>query len=172
MDSDDVQAKCRRREWVALRPGAYLEADALPALNAVGRHLRLIEATMPIVDEQAIVSHTSAACLLGIDLWRPNLRAVQLTRPGAGSGHRRKSLHTFRAGIDEEEVAVVGGYRTTTAARTITDLARHLSFEQAVVAADSAFALRPDFDRLVACCGRAVTATVRNTASTPGHQVR
>jgi len=138
MNSDHVQAKRRRREWISLRPGAYVEADVLPTLNLVDRHLQLIEATVPLVDESAIISHSSAACLLGVELWQPNLRAVQMTRPGASSGHRRTSLHTFRAEVDEEEIVVLGGYRTTSAARTIIDLARHLPFELAVVAADSA----------------------------------
>jgi very-short-patch-repair endonuclease len=138
MNPDDVQGMRRRREWVSLRAGAYVEAGVLRNLDPAQRHLLLIDATMPNVAPDAVLSHLSAACQLGIDLWQPNLRAVQLTRPGAASGHRRRSLQTFRAPVDDDEIVMLRGHRTTGPARTITDLARSLPFEAAVVAADAA----------------------------------
>ena len=138
MTSDDVQRMCRRRAWVPLRPGAYVEADALRALAAEQRHIVLIDATMPSVGADLVISHVSAACLFGIDMWQPNLRAVQLTRPGAATGHRRRSLHTFRAAVEEDEIVQLRGYRVTSPARTVVDLARILPFEAGVVAADAA----------------------------------
>ncbi len=138
LNSDDIQGKRRRREWVSLRSGVYVEAKVLGKLDPVQRHLLLVDATMPNVDSDAVVSHLSAACVHGIDLWQPNLRAVQITRPGAGSGHRRRSLQTFRAPVDDDEIVMVRGHRTTSPARTVTDLARTSTFEAAVVAADAA----------------------------------
>lgn len=136
--SDEVQVKRRRQEWIALRAGGYVPAAAIKGMDREDRHLTLIAATLAGAPDDAVVSHLSAACLLGIDLWDPILRAVQLTRPGSGGGHRRRSLHTFRAALPPEDVVVVGGYRVTSPARTIVDLGRHLPFEAAVVAADSA----------------------------------
>ena len=123
---------------MSLRPGVDVEASVLGKLDPIQRHLLLLDATMPNVDSDAVVSHLSAACAHGIDLWQPNLRAVQITRPGASSGHRRRSLQTYRAPIADDEIVMVRGHRTTSAARTITDLARTLTFEAALVAADAA----------------------------------
>lgn len=138
MNSDEVQLKRRRREWVSLRPGVYLETGVLAGLDPVQRHLILIDATMPKLGADAVLSHLSAACLHGISLWQPSLRAVQVTRPGAASGHRRRSLHTLRAPIGGDEIVELRGYRVTNLARTITDLSRTLPFEEAIVAADAA----------------------------------
>ena len=138
LNSDDIQGKRRRREWVSLRSGVYVEARVLGQLDPVQRHLLLVDATMPNVDSDAVVSHLSAACAYGIDLLRPNLRAVQITRPGAASGPRRRSLQTYRAPVDDDEIVIVRGHRTTNPARTLTDLARTLTFEAAIVAADAA----------------------------------
>ena len=122
--SNEVQVKRRRGEWVALRAGAYVAADVLKGMEPLSRHLALIAATMSRAPEDAALSHLSAACLWDIDLWEPNLRAVQLTRPGSGSGHRRRSLQTFRTALPPEDVVTLGGYRVTGAARTVVDLAK------------------------------------------------
>ena len=137
-NADDIQRKRQRGEWVSLRPGAYLAAAECRALSHEQRHIRLIEATLPKITAQAVLSHQSAACLFGITLWPKGLRAVRITIPGASSGHRRPSLHSYRAPLDEDEIITVGGYRITSAARTLIDLGRSVPFESAVVAADSA----------------------------------
>lgn len=137
LNADEVQRR-RQKEWVTLRPGVYLEASKATTLGPVQRHLMLIGATMPVVGEDLVVSHWSAACIWGFDLWQANLTAVQATRPGASSGHRRRSLHTYRAALDDDEVSWARGRRVTTPARTVVDLARMHPFEHAVVAADSA----------------------------------
>ena len=138
LSSDDVQRRRHRKEWISLRPGSYITATTASTLGPVQRHLVLIDATMPVVGSDLVLSHTSAACLLGIDLWRPSLSAVQVTRPGANTGHRRRSLHSFRAPIEADEIITVRGLRVTSPARTIVDLARMTSFEAGVVAADAA----------------------------------
>ena len=58
MNPDDVQAKRRRREWVSLRSGVYVEASVLGRLNPVERHLLLVDATMPNVDSDALTAST------------------------------------------------------------------------------------------------------------------
>lgn len=156
--SDDIQRRIRRKEWAVLRPGAYVGADQLKGLDDRNRHLMLIAASRPDLPADAVLSHSSAALLHGISLWEPNLRTVQVTRPGSGGGHRRQLLHTFRNSLQASEVVTVNGYRATSPARTIVDLARQLSFEKAVVAADSAlhgsFATVEDLAHAVASAPR------------------
>ncbi len=159
--SNEVQVMRRRGEWVALRAGAYVAADVLKGMGPANRHLALIAATMSRAPEDAALSHLSAACLWDIDLWEPNLRRVQLTRPGSGSGHRRRSLQTFRTELPPDDVVTLGGYRVTSPARTIVDLGKTLPFEAGVVAADSAL-------RAAITTVEALTAAADRQAHCPG----
>ena len=138
MSSDDIQRRVRRKEWTTLRPGAYVRPVELKELDERQRHLLLIAASSPDIPADAVLSHASAAQLHGIQLWEPNLRTVQVTRPGSGGGHRHRNLHTFRAGLEPADIVTVNGYMVTSPARTVVDLARQLPFEKAVVAADAA----------------------------------
>lgn len=134
---DDIKRRLGRRELTAVRPGVYAHSEELTKLDARQRHVLQIEATLRQLGPGVLVSHQSAACLLGITLLRIPT-AVQVTRPGGHAGHRRSTVHTHCAAVDPAEIVVVNGHRVTGAARTIVDLARQATFEQAVVAADSA----------------------------------
>ena len=142
ISSDEIERRRRSKEWFTLRPGAYVNRAAFIQLELQQRHLVLIHATLPVLTEDAVLSHITAACAWGIETWGVNLRAVQVTRAGTSGGHRRLALHTFRAQLADDEVVLLDGMRVTSVARTLVDLARILPFEQAVVAADSALHLR------------------------------
>ena len=156
ISSDDIQRRRRRREWIALKPGVYVGTQDIKSLDDRQRHVLLVAATLPGAPDDAVLSHLSAACLHGFNLWQPTLRAVQVTRPGSGGGHRRRSLHTFRASLDDDEVISLNGHRVTSPARTVVDLARLLPFEAAVCAADAALHDElTTFDELTAAVTRA-----------------
>jgi hypothetical protein len=134
---DDIKRRLGRRGLTAVRPGVYVPSAELGALNEQERHVLQIDATLRQLGPGVLVSHHSAACLLGITLLRIPV-AVQVTRPGGHAGHRRSTVHTHCAAVDPAEIVVINGHQVTGAARTLVDLARQASFEQAVVAADSA----------------------------------
>ncbi len=137
-NADDIKRKIARGEWTVLRPGAYLQAAEYPPLTAAQRHLLQIDAELPWASEHAVVSHLSAACEHGIELLNEPRRTVLVTNPVGSCGHRRPLLHTYRARLEDDECLVLRGHRVTGVARTIVDIARTRSFEEAVVAADSA----------------------------------
>ena len=137
--SDNEIRRLRRNgTWASVRRGSYLPTGRLRLLDDVARHEVLIRSTMPGLRVPAVVSHTSAAVLLGIPLWSTHLDLVHVTRPQPANGGRSGSLLCHTAAIADDEIAEVDGIRITTPARTIADLARLLPFEQAVVAADGA----------------------------------
>lgn len=128
--------------WASVRRGGYLPTDVITPLDRTDRHAILVRATLPGLRVPAVVSHCSAAVLLGIPLWSTHLGIVQLTRqPPARNGQSAKLMIHVSA-IDADETCVVDGITVTDPTRTITDLARVLPFEQAVVAADAALRLR------------------------------
>ena len=138
LNSDDIRRKVARGEWQIVRPGVYLPVSQLPSITARQRHLMQIDAELPHTSPDAVVSHLSAACELGIDLLRIPGRRVQVTIPTAASGHRRPLLHTTRAAIDDDERVLRRGHPVTGPARTLVDIARTNRFDDALVAADSA----------------------------------
>ncbi len=160
LTDDDIQRR-RRKELVSIRAGRYVERSTLATLTPFSRHRLLAVTAAADLSDDAVLSHVSAACLLGLPLWGLDLRTVQITRPGSGGGHRRRSLHTRYARLADDQIVEVGGFRVTSAARTLVDLGRSAAFESAVVNADAALRLGlVTAEQLTQACSRA--------AGTPG----
>lgn len=126
-----------RRRLVAVRPGAYVTPDDERLGRPEARHLLAVRAALAQVGAGAVVSHASAAVVHGIAVWDVALDRVHLTRPGRSGGRRSRHLQVHVLPLEPDEIVVVGGITVTSLARTITDLARVLPFEPAVVVADS-----------------------------------
>ena len=128
--------------WASVRRGGYLPTEVIKPLDRRARHAVLVRATLPGLKVPAVVSHCSAAVLLGIPLWSTHLGIVQVTRqPPARNGQSAK-LMIHVSVIDADETSVVDGITVTNPTRTVIDLARVLPFEQAVVSADAALYMR------------------------------
>ncbi|MGQ0572574.1 MAG: hypothetical protein ACT4RN_00025 [Pseudonocardia sp.] len=122
-----------------LRPGAYVAGT--PAADAAARHLALARATLDDLSPDAVLSHVSAAVAHGLDVWAVPLGQVHVTRHrGRSGGRRTRGVHTHVAPLCPDEIVLVDGMATTSPARTVTDVARSLPFEHAVVVADAALA--------------------------------
>lgn len=132
---DEILRMMRRGELQRIRRGAY----AVPAeadLDRESLHRRLVQATVPALLDGSVVSHHSAAVLHGLPVWLPEDVRVHVTR--LGEGKRRTLLHVNPAPLTDDEIVVVDGIAVTSIARTVLDLARTRSMEQAVAAADHA----------------------------------
>lgn len=140
----------RRGDLTRLRPGAYLTAE--PA-DDTQRHRLQVAATLEALRRPAVVSHQSAAVLLGMPLWGVDLRRVHVTRRPPASSEVGRHLRCHVARLTDEDVVTVDGVPVTSPARTALDLARTLAVEPAVVALDAALRLdlvhRLALDRLV-----------------------
>src|SRR3954454_21949979 len=143
--SDDELARLvRRGDWTRLRRGVYLDG-ALPR-SLAARHRLLIRATLPRLGRAAVVSHQSAAILLGLPLWGARLDTVHVTRRAPGWNDSRGKLHVHVARLRDDEILSLDGIQVTDPVRTVLDLARSLPFEAAVVVLDAALhqkAVRP-----------------------------
>ena len=90
---------------------------------------------------KGVASHHSAAQLLGLNLLNaPPPRTVTLTvRPGTRfSDYARTGVICHAAEVPDEHVTRLYGIPATTAARTVIDIARTVTFIEGVVVADSA----------------------------------
>jgi hypothetical protein len=135
--SDEELARLARAgQWNRLRRGAYLDGQ-LPG-TAVARHALLVAATLAGLRRSAVVSHQSAAVLLGLPMWGAQLDRVHITRRPPASSGTTGVLRCHVARLREDEVTSVDGIVVTDVARTVLDLARSLPLEAAVTAVDAA----------------------------------
>ena len=135
--SDDELGRLVRSGHLSrLRRGAYVDGT-LPS-DAAASHALLVRATLAGLRRPAVVSHQSAAVLLGLPLWDVPLNRVHVTRrPGAwNDSGRLLCCHVAR--LRDDEVIEVDGAPVRTPVRTALDLARSLPHEAAVVALDAA----------------------------------
>lgn len=146
-----IRKACSDGEWERVRRGAYARPELL---DAHGRHLRLIAATLPGIGADSAISHASAAVIHGIPIPEGLLERVWATREGSGNGRRGPVLHLRRCRLEPDEVTVIGGVPVTSLARTAIDLARLLSYEWGVIACDASLAAGLDRDVLLAAARR------------------
>ena len=121
--------------------GAYLRSDDYAALDAVGQHRVLAQATATVSGTGTAVSHASALALHGIELWNVPLALVHMTANRTHGGKKSRRRHLHATPFDPDEVTVVDGVLVTTVARSLVDFARTVPFEQAVVSGDHALRL-------------------------------
>jgi predicted transcriptional regulator of viral defense system len=151
--TDEVARLERNGDLQRLRRGAYAlpepprtAADSAQPNDAPGAalHRQLVDGTLPQLHPRAVLSHGSAAVLLGLPIFPAAVQRVHVTRDRSGGGVRRSSVHVHGAKLTDADVTVVDGLMVTSLARTVVDLARTLTFDQAVATGDRALALGLD----------------------------
>lgn len=136
----DGELRRRRRsgELVPLRRGAYLAADDERLADAAARHALLIASGGPLLAEDGVVSHVSAAVLHGMPMWNLPLNRVHRTRSRRTGARIGPSAHLHSAPLTAEEIVEIGGRLVTDAGRTVLDVIRNAGFEEAVAMLDAA----------------------------------
>lgn len=135
---DEVDNAVRARTWKRVRRGAYAEPHLVEGASETALHRLRVHAVVAASQSEPVVSGVSAAVMHGLDLWNQHLARVHLTHPGVSS-RIESDVHHHNAALDDDEVAIVAGLRTTSVARTAIDVARvSSSFEAAVITLDSA----------------------------------
>jgi hypothetical protein len=125
-----------------VRRGAYRTRSAEEPDGPEARHELLVRATLPQLGPGWVVSHESAAVLLGLPVWNRPLDRVHVSRDGRGGGRVTRGVHRHVTPLRSAEITTVGGIRLTDAGRTVVDIACGAPFEEAVVVADAALAPR------------------------------
>jgi hypothetical protein len=141
-DAGEIRARLRVGEWVPVRRGVYADLPVWrsSASDPTARHRLLVAAALRAADGDVVASHHSACAVLGLDTLEPLDDHVRLTRT-SGESHAGKTLSIRIAPLDDDEVVVVQDLPTTSAARTVLDVARLWPFRDAVVTADHALRL-------------------------------
>ena len=120
-----------------LRHGIYVETDAWQGVFPEARIITRAHALARVSAMRPVFSHTTAAALHGQPLHSPDDHRVHVIapdeRPGAAAGVVR-----HRGELTTSDVVEVDGLRCTSLARTVADIARTATFEQAVTVTDAA----------------------------------
>lgn len=121
----------------------YVDGRAWADCYAEGRQLlRVMAAWSRMRDGEAVASHTSAAVLLGLPLYRIEPRRAHVIDPRSNGRVRagEPTVARHRVDLRPDEVVAVGGIRCTTLARTVADVIRLPGEEAALAVADAALA--------------------------------
>ena len=82
----------RARQRGALTPvvrGVYLPVADATGLDCAGRHLAEVEAIVPRLTGEPVVSHVSAAVVHGLPFWHSEMPAVHITRDRSAKARAR-----------------------------------------------------------------------------------
>jgi len=134
----EIRELKRSREWLAVRRGAYVEAEVAPPGGDVEAWHRLRTlAVLHHVHVPSVASHTSAVGLLRLPHWGTDLSHVYLTRSRRHAGRIEAGVSHHEADLPDWQTTTVAGVRCTTGARTAWDIAREFGFEAGVVVSDA-----------------------------------
>jgi hypothetical protein len=142
ISDDEISQRVRSGAWTAIRRGAYVDRNAWLAMDDAARHRALVHAAVANLAGPVVVSHASAAVMLGLPTWGLDLSTVHVTRPPGVSTRTQAGVWHHSARLSDDQVIKLDGIAVTHAARTVVDTARVTHFEPSVVVADAA--LRAD----------------------------
>jgi hypothetical protein len=133
----ELRRQRRAGELVSLSRGVYLPAPGTPPRFEV-RHALLAAVRDGREAADGVLSHVSAAVVLGMSTWGLPLDRIHRTRDRRTGGRVGEGVHVHAAPLAPEEVVDVDGLLVTSPARTVIDIARTAGLDAAVAVADSA----------------------------------
>ncbi len=135
---------------VSVRRGVYAVADQLAALSPLARHAVAAQAALLCLTGPVTLSHETAAAWTSLEMLRPNLRDVHVTRPQLKASRREAGICHHHGGLPDLYRLYVDGAAVTSPARTAVDIARHAGFSRGLAACDSALRLGATKAELIA----------------------
>ncbi|MFI8567459.1 hypothetical protein ACIGGF_12960 [Rhodococcus sp. NPDC078407] len=135
---DDLRRARARRTIVAVRRGWFVRGDVLATLNSAQQHALLAQATYTDSGDDVVLSHVSAAVVLGLDVWNLPLDTVTMTSSRGHSGKRSRRRFLHGTELLDDEWLHLDDMRVTRPSRTVVDVARTHPLDVAVCVGDQA----------------------------------
>ncbi|MBY4569982.1 hypothetical protein ACN95_08115 [Gordonia sihwensis] len=152
----EIREAVRRHTLIPVGRGVYVTRESLgpdPGQALRDRYrLRCVAAAVGTArDCGNVLSHESAAAVLGLETLRPDLTSIHLTNGRSNGGHRRPHRVIHSGGLRDDEVVEVNGLTVTSISRTAVDVALSVpDFPRALSVMDSALRLGADRGVLLA----------------------
>lgn len=152
-DQNFVRAQIGAGVFDRVRHGGY--AVELSQDRPEDRHFAMIKTTTPLLNDDSVISHSSAALMWGLPVPRRLLAKVHVTWDRASGGHLRRWTHTHACPLTQAELSEIGGVRVTSIARTAVDTALLCQNHEALQIMDAAWRALGSADELAAVCDAA-----------------
>lgn len=133
LDDNAIYRMAARGEIHRVRHGAYADGPSWRTLDAAAQHVVAARAVLLQADSECVVSHTTAAVVLGAPTWGLDLSAVHVTRLDSRAGRREAGVVQHRGLLRTIDRIDVSGLPLTSAVRTAIDAVTILSAEAALV---------------------------------------
>jgi hypothetical protein len=137
--SEDPRALTRaveRGELIKLRRGAYVLSEAWMNASERERHTFRIRAVIAQASRPLVICGESAAALWGMPIAAPLPSSVSVLDNWRGGGRAEPGVRRTAAAFGSARVVEIGGIRVTDVTRTALDVARRVSFTDAVGSID------------------------------------
>ena len=115
-----------------LRYGAYVDATAWGACDAVGQHGLVARAAIKRSDSDVVLSHTSALGEWDVPIWDMTLDKVHLTRKDRLAGRREAGVIQHLGKLRDGDVVDLNGIQVTSPTRTALDCATVMDTEHSL----------------------------------------
>lgn len=135
--TDEIQRLRAGRALVSVRRGVYAEASRYRTLEPLERHRVDTGAALLRLTSPSTLSHETAAVWIGLELLKPALGTLHVTRPELPASHLHAGIHHHPGSLPATHVTTVDGARVTGPARTAVDIARNCDFQRGLAATDS-----------------------------------
>lgn len=133
-----IADEVRRGAWLRIARGVYASAAVHAEWSADERHLaRATAAALTARARRPVFCGVTAAALLGIPSYNIGHERVHIALQRPSRVHSTRLIHRHETGLTAEEIVEVGGLLCTSPERTLVDVARFASTEQAVVVLDA-----------------------------------
>ena len=149
----EVQDARERKELVNLRRGVYALRSTYEQLTPEAQYRVQTHGALLVLKAPATISHETAALWCDLELLRPDLQLLHVTRPDLPASRREAGIHHHPGALPPAHVTTVRGVRVAGAARTAVDLARNHDFATGLAAADSALRAGATGPQLVEAMG-------------------
>ncbi len=125
--------------WIKVRYGVYTTRERWSGLTSHDRLVLRDRAALLVCESDAVLSHSSAARVLGLPLYAVPDQHSHVTRTTLTQTARvQAQVKHHVATLPAAHVMTLAGARVTSPERTVLDLAREYGFFTGVVAADAA----------------------------------
>ena len=150
-ESEAIRRRARAGELMRVVRGRYVDAEAWSRLRPSQRHLVLIDCVADRVRPRQVLSHVSAAVVVGVPVLGELPARVHLTNRGSDA-RTTNATFVMHADLDPERtlrhLQTSSGLRTTDLERTAADLALTLPVLGAVTALDDLLRRGGDRDEI------------------------
>jgi len=137
-DDRTIQQLVRGRAWIRVHHGAYTFADIWARADVMERFRIHGQAVLRTHDPRAVLSHTSAVAVHGIELWDADLAATHVTRRDGSVGRNTGRVRYHRGAVAKDQVTHRDRVPITVAPRAAVEHALISSVESGLVTFDSA----------------------------------